>query len=113
MTVSNCKDKVNFLEHAILYVSFDFQPIERGRITINLISSAGTAVNILPGRKFDLDETKLQWSFMTLHQWEENPSGDWKVVFNITGQKEPGNALNILSLQSHILLQQLRKVRYF
>jgi hypothetical protein len=54
---------------------------KRGDISIELTSPQGTKSILLPYRKYDFINTEgyTNWEFMTVHCWEENPIGSWKL----------------------------------
>ena len=91
LTVSTAREKIKFLEHVILSVKIDFEPIKRGRIEIYLTSPMSTTVNMLHRRPYDNFETKLEWSFMSLYHWEEDPNGNWTVEFKVSERQKPGS----------------------
>lgn len=55
----------------------------RGDIQISLISPHGTESVLLPYRENDfVNSDSLEWSFMSVLHWGENPRGRWSVVVN-------------------------------
>ena len=55
----------------------------RGDITISLISPHNTESILLPYRERDFVNTDtLEWSYMSVLHWGENPHGEWSVVVN-------------------------------
>lgn len=55
----------------------------RGDIQISLRSPHATESILLPYRENDfVNNDNLEWSFMTVLHWGENPRGEWSVVVN-------------------------------
>ena len=55
----------------------------RGHIQISLRSPHGTESILLPYRENDfVNSDNLEWSFMSVLHWGENPLGEWSVVVN-------------------------------
>ena len=61
---------------------------KRGDIRVELTSPQGTVSVLLPNRDYDFinDEGFIQWPFMSVHHWGEDPTGQWilSVSFNTT-----------------------------
>lgn len=53
----------------------------RGDISVTLQSPQGTTSEILPNRKNDYINTEgfIEWDFMSVHFWGENPQGQWEL----------------------------------
>ncbi|XP_019643747.1 PREDICTED: furin-like protease kpc-1 [Branchiostoma belcheri] len=67
---------IRYLEHVLVAVNIEFP--RRGHLRLTLAAPSGTASTVAPGR--DRDETPdLSWSFLTLHNWGENPLGSWRL----------------------------------
>ena len=58
-----------------MYVKLEHQ--RRGDLTIILTSPAGTKSTILSHRRLDDSTDGVDFTFMTVHNWGENPSGVW------------------------------------
>lgn len=72
-------DGINYLEHVQVVISLQYQP--RGNLHIILISPSGTASSVLLPRPFDSVESSIvNWPFLSVHFWGENPIGHWKLV---------------------------------
>ena len=70
--------EIRYLEHveAVVTLSTSF----RGQVQIFLISPAGTRSTLLASRPHDTStEGFNQWPFMTTHNWNEDPSGKWRL----------------------------------
>lgn len=81
--------EITKLEHVTLTISFQHR--RRGDVSIDLFSPMGTRNEMLSTRRYDDSDKGLHdWTFMTVHNWGENPKGVW--TLNITD--------NILSLTS-------------
>lgn len=65
------------LEHVQLYVKLDHT--RRGDVQIYLTSPSKTVSEMLSTRKNDNARNGIDFTFMTVHNWGENPSGDWEV----------------------------------
>ena len=74
---------ITFLEHVVIRVSLTFQEGnldggKRGEIQLKLTSPQGTVSNILPRRsKDDSNDSYIDWPFLSVHFWGENPEGNW------------------------------------
>lgn len=51
----------------------------RGQLDIDLVSPAGTTSKLIPAHN-DPNSHYIDWTFMSLFHWGENPNGQWKVV---------------------------------
>jgi len=49
----------------------------RGDISMVLVSPAGTRSNILSHRRLDNSSDGIDFTFMTVHHWGEDPAGTW------------------------------------
>ena len=58
-----------------MYINLDHT--YRGDLTISLISPSGTESEMLALRKNDNSTDGIDFYFMTVHCWGENPAGDW------------------------------------
>ncbi|XP_019643744.1 PREDICTED: furin-like protease kpc-1 [Branchiostoma belcheri] len=74
-------DQVHYLEHVLVHVTLTFP--HRGYLVIELTSPSGTTSTVAPGRVQDA-EPDLDWTFLTLHHWGENPLGVWTLRVNNT-----------------------------
>lgn len=74
---------VRKLEHVQVTVSFRLSKAFRGDISIDVISPGNTKSTLLSVRRLDKDTFGLtDWDFMTVHLWDESPSGTWKLQFH-------------------------------
>ena len=55
--------------------SVELSHTRRGDIEVQLVSPDSTVSTLLPYCKYDY----INWSFMTIHHWGEDPVGDWQV----------------------------------
>eukprot|EP01089_Gocevia_fonbrunei_P012447 TRINITY_DN2951_c0_g1_i2.p1 TRINITY_DN2951_c0_g1~~TRINITY_DN2951_c0_g1_i2.p1 ORF type:complete len:570 (-),score=132.39 TRINITY_DN2951_c0_g1_i2:70-1779(-) len=77
------KDKKNFhVEHVEVYVKGTMQP--RGNLIITLVSPSG-AESYLQEKHSKDTATSLDWTYMTVRNWEEDPNGMWTVQFGNEG----------------------------
>ena len=84
LSVTGCHDNpasiISRLEHVQLHVEASHP--YRGEITIRLTSPHGTVSEILKPRMEDAWKDGLNFTFMTVHNWGEDPRGMWTI--NIT-----------------------------
>ena len=87
-------------------ISDDLSLPKRGDIQIELLSPSGTKSILLPHREYDIvpyasyqtvlsiwgrlaDEVPpdgyIEWPFMSVHFWGEDPSGEWTLTFRYRG----------------------------
>ena len=87
---------VRYLEHVQLEVQLSTNNISE--IAISLRSPMRTKVDMLtkitvgPNRKVEYN--RLNWTFMAVHFWGENPKGDWKVELTAAGNQN-GNFFHL------------------
>ncbi|XP_077976879.1 neuroendocrine convertase 2-like [Glandiceps talaboti] len=68
------------LEHTQAHITF--QSPRRGDISLFLYSPSGTKSELLSTRIWDSDSNGISdWPFMTVHNWGEDPVGDWTLEF--------------------------------
>lgn len=72
-----CGNGVRYLEHVQARVMF--QSDKRGALEIFLTSPSGLKSQLLTRRPRDTDNNEIDWFFMTVHHWGENPSGKWRL----------------------------------
>ncbi|XP_028414543.1 PC3-like endoprotease variant B [Dendronephthya gigantea] len=78
---ADTKDDIEKLEHVTLTMSFQHR--RRGQVSIDLFSPSGTRNEMLSTRRYDDSRNGLHdWTFMTVHNWGENPKGVW--IMNVT-----------------------------
>ena len=65
------------LEHTQLYV--DLQHPSRGNLRITLISPNNTSSELASFRGADVGNSNMKWTFMTVRNWGENPTGTWTI----------------------------------
>ena len=89
LTVGGCHGDparaISHLEHVELHVNMSHP--YRGDITLRLTSPHGTISQILKARKKDASEDGLDFTFMTVHKWGEDPRGSW--TLNVTDVAPP------------------------
>ena len=62
-----------------------FQSIKRGTLQIYLESPSGLVSPLLTTRQWDMYERlPLNWTFMSVHHWGENPDGEWTLRMETT-----------------------------
>ncbi|XP_030764512.1 neuroendocrine convertase 1-like [Sitophilus oryzae] len=73
------KDQVTFLEHVEVRTTINYTV--RGALEIQLTSPAGTTVQLLAPRKFDVSSKGfINWTFMSVMTWGELATGTWTLV---------------------------------
>lgn len=81
ITTDGCKgtgDEVNYLEHVQVRITLNYH--RRGNAVIHITSPSGTRSTILPQRPNDIMKGGFRdWAFLSVHFWEENPEGTWKL----------------------------------
>ncbi|XP_071506796.1 neuroendocrine convertase 2-like [Diadema antillarum] len=79
------------MEHTVATVSF--RSPRRGDISLTLFSPFGTPSELLAPRRLDSsDEGVVEWPFMSVHNWGEDPNGQWTLQFSYN-PTPPGAAL--------------------
>ena len=68
-------DGIQRLEH--VQVSVNMSTRRRGDISVDLISPSGTRSKLLSCRPKDSHVGEWQFTFMTVHSWDEDPAGEW------------------------------------
>lgn len=75
------KNHIKYLEHVQLYVTIEYS--RRGDLHLNLTSPNGTNTMLLSERAGDNSaEGFINWPFMSVHTWGEDPTGVWTVRIN-------------------------------
>ncbi|XP_046548002.1 PC3-like endoprotease variant B [Haliotis rubra] len=78
--VTGCKgekNRIHNLEH--VQVKIKLQHSRRGDIQMTLVSPSGTKSQILSPRPHDDRQKGIDFTFMTVHSWSENPEGKWQL----------------------------------
>ncbi|XP_067676007.1 proprotein convertase subtilisin/kexin type 4-like isoform X2 [Haliotis asinina] len=78
--VTGCKgakNRIHNLEH--VQVKIKLQHSRRGDIQLTLVSPSGTKSQILSPRPNDDSQNGIDFTFMTVHSWSENPQGKWQL----------------------------------
>ena len=77
---------IRSLEHVVVSMSLTVSPGgSRGYIRVDLTSPSGTNSVLLPQRQFDLGRSYVDWPFMSVHFWGEDPiaaGGPWTVAIS-------------------------------
>lgn len=60
---------------------------DRGQLEIELVSPSGMSSRLITNHN-DPGDHYLQWPFMSIHHWGENPNGQWRVIVR---DKVPGS----------------------
>jgi subtilisin-like proprotein convertase family protein len=81
ITTDGCKgrnNEVNYLEHVQVKITLNYH--RRGNAVIHITSPSGTRSTVLPHRPNDMMKGGFRdWAFLSVHFWEENPEGSWKL----------------------------------
>lgn len=87
---------IDHLEHVQVHVRIQHE--RRGDLSISLVSPSGTKSDILSERRLDSSKDGINFTFMTVHNWGENPSGRWTLVVqdNPSGDVTSGSQRGIL-----------------
>ncbi len=87
-----------------------FQHRRRGQVSIDLFSPSGTRNEMLSTRRYDDSRNGLHdWTFMTVHNWGENPKGVW--IMNVTDNiNVMGKHLNAGTFAQHDTSKQAADV---
>lgn len=83
-------NEVNYLEHVEIELNMDYS--KRGDLSIDITSAMGTKTILLSERPMDLSgEGFKNWTFMSVHNWGEDPRGTWKMnIRDKTGEDNSG-----------------------
>lgn len=72
---------IRYLEHVQLFMTIEYS--RRGDLHINMTSPQGTNTMLLSERKGDHSKDGfVNWPFMSVHTWGEDPTGLWKIRIN-------------------------------
>ncbi|XP_053375876.1 furin-1-like [Mercenaria mercenaria] len=74
--LSNCF--IQYLEHVQIYIHY--KSVFRGYVELYLFSPMGTGSKILSARPYDNTTYFTAFKFMSLHNWGEDPNGEWKLT---------------------------------
>lgn len=75
---SDSVSAIDHLEHVQVHVKIEHA--RRGDLSLALISPSGTQSDILSERPKDDSQNGMDFTFMTVHNWGENPVGRWTLV---------------------------------
>ena len=94
LTANGCQgdpaNAIDRLEHVQLHMEVSHP--YRGDITISLTSPHGTVSEILKARPNDAYAEGINFTFMTVHNWGEDPRGVWTInVTDVAPQNHRGN----------------------
>lgn len=87
-------NQINYLEHVQLFVTIEYT--RRGDLHVNLTSPSGLETMLLSERPSDGSKDGfINWSFMSVHSWGENPKGKWSIkILDRTGKQNHGRLVN-------------------
>ena len=79
---ANYSEEIHYLEHVIVKISvaipMNHVNLKRGDLQIELTSPSGTLSVLLHPRPFDDKPSEyVDWPFMSVMFWGENPTGQW------------------------------------
>ena len=70
-----------YLEHAVVVMTVGVNSGRRGDLRVEFTSPAGTVSILMDYRDNDGQPGSfINWDFMSVHFWGENPAGDWKLA---------------------------------
>ncbi|KAK9874872.1 hypothetical protein WA026_005686 [Henosepilachna vigintioctopunctata] len=73
------ESEINYLEHVEIRTTIKYS--SRGSLEVHLTSPLGTVVQLLATRKLDHStDGFVNWSFMSVMTWGENPRGVWTLT---------------------------------
>ena len=75
---TSADDVIDRLEHVEATVRVK-HPV-RGDVQIVLVSPAGTKSTLLAPRRLDKTKTGVNFTFMSVHFWDERPAGAWQLL---------------------------------
>ena len=76
-------NRINHLEHVVLTLNLTFNA--RGNLEVDLISPQKTRSIIVRRRPPDFRESTIEnYPALSLHYWNEDPKGNWTVIFKNT-----------------------------
>ena len=81
------ESSIQSLEHVIITATLTPSAGgQRGDIRLQLLSPSNTLSTLLPYRTLDTEsEMYLNWPFMSVHFWGEDPSGEWMILVSYRG----------------------------
>ncbi|KAI8791533.1 PC3 endoprotease variant B isoform X1 [Biomphalaria glabrata] len=86
ITVDGCQseklNRIDSIEHVQVYIKMYTE--DRGGIMISLTSPSLTRSVLLAPRPKDSFHGDWEYTFMTVHHWDENPVGDWSIDIHST-----------------------------
>jgi len=90
LKANGCRGYIDRLEH--VQVHMDLEHNRRGDLSLTLTSPHGTSSQILsPRSNDDSSEGIRDWTFMTVHNWGEDPTGEWTLEVEDTGKDKQDN----------------------
>jgi furin len=69
---------IDHLEHVQVHIKLEHE--RRGDLSITLVSPSGTRSKILSQRPLDDSNEGIDFTFMTVHNWGEDPRGIWTLI---------------------------------
>ena len=74
----NLGQRIRYLEHVQARITLQYG--QRGSLRLSLVSPNGTRSTLLPKRRKDFGSGQFDnWPFMSVHFWNENPIGQWRL----------------------------------
>ncbi|XP_076444407.1 proprotein convertase subtilisin/kexin type 4-like [Babylonia areolata] len=90
LSVDACKGDplrwIQRLEHVQVHLKMNTQ--RRGDVSVILTSPAGTRSELLSQRPLDQYTGEWEFTFMTVHAWDENPEGTWQLEIHDKPKEE-------------------------
>ncbi|XP_032902372.1 proprotein convertase subtilisin/kexin type 4 isoform X4 [Amblyraja radiata] len=95
---SGTKNYIRSLEHVEARMSLSYT--RRGDLRIYLISPSGTCSNLVDVRPHDASPRGYRdWTFMTIHCWDEDPKGVWTLKIENKGSSRNTGVLSYFKMQ--------------
>lgn len=103
MTSTGCEgqsNEINYLEHVQLVLDMSYS--KRGALSIDLIAPSDKKTMLLTERNSDVSKYGFKnWTFMSVHNWGENPAGIWKLQIRDKAGKNLNGVVNSVKLILH------------
>jgi hypothetical protein len=88
-------DFITKMEHVIAQLNIQFT--HRGDLKMVLVSPSGTESVLMDKRPFDSSSRGYgNHEFLTVHMWDENPYGNWKLVIINFGVEENRHSMGVV-----------------
>ncbi|NXC38311.1 PCSK4 convertase, partial [Penelope pileata] len=97
---SGSTERILSLEHVQVQLSLSYS--RRGDLQVTLTSPMGTTSTLVTVRPYDTSSQGYKdWTFMSTHFWDENPSGTWTLLLENKGDAYNTGVLTTFVLHLH------------